>query len=290
MDLPFLQSLHMLTDLAGFDLAPAVIRWNVDPVLIELGSFALRWYGLLFGIGFLLSFYVIRRIFLGEGKPERDVDVLLYWILGGTVIGARLGHCLFYDPGYYLANPIEILMVHKGGLASHGGFVGALTALYLYSRSRPEQPFLWLLDRIAMPAALTGALVRLGNLFNSEIVGTPTDLPWGFVFELRAAELGLVPRHPAQLYESIAYVLICGILVAMYRYAENRPRFGVLSGAFMVLVFGARFFIEYVKMEQAHFDIGLSLTMGQLLSLPVVALGAWLIATSRSREAEPSGA
>lgn len=268
----------------------SVIRWSADPVMIEIGSFAPRWYGLLFGIGFLLSFYAIRRIFLQEGKPEQDVDMLLYWILGGTIIGARLGHCLFYDPGYYLANPVEMIKVWEGGLASHGGFAGVLTALYLYSRSRPEQPFLWLLDRIAMPAALTGGLVRLGNLFNSEIVGTPTDLPWGFIFELRAAELGVVPRHPAQLYEAIAYLLICGILVALYRRASARPRFGLISGAFMVLVFGARFMIEFVKMQQAHFDLGVALSMGQLLSIPVILLGAWLIWSSRSREAEPSAA
>jgi phosphatidylglycerol---prolipoprotein diacylglyceryl transferase len=268
----------------------SVIRWSADPVMIEIGSFAPRWYGLLFGIGFLLSFYAMRRIFLQEGKPEQDVDMLLYWILGGTIIGARLGHCLFYDPGYYLSNPVAILKVWEGGLASHGGFAGVLTGLYLYSRSRPEQPFLWLLDRIAMPAALTGALVRLGNLFNSEIIGTPTDLPWGFIFELRAVELGTIPRHPAQLYEATAYILICGILVALYRRADARPRFGLLSGAFMVLVFGSRFMIEFVKMQQAHFELGVALSMGQILSIPVILLGAWLIWSSRSREAEPSTA
>lgn len=263
----------------------AVIHWDVDPVIVRFGSFAPRWYGLLFGIGFLLSFYAMRSMFLREDKPERDVDSLLYWILGGTVIGARLGHVLFYDPGYYLTHPAEIIKVWEGGLASHGGFVGVLAALYLYARSRDDQPFLWLLDRIAMPAALTGGLIRLGNLFNSEILGTPTDLPWAFVFELR----DMTPRHPAQLYESLAYFAICGVLVWLYRRADARPRFGSLAGAFMVLVFGARFLIEFVKAEQAHFDLALPLTMGQLLSIPVILLGAWLLYSSRSRPAQPAG-
>lgn len=262
----------------------AVIHWDVDPVIVRFGSFAPRWYGLLFGIGFLLSFYAMRSMFLREEKPERDVDALLYWILGGTVIGARLGHVLFYDPGYYLTHPAEIIKVWEGGLASHGGFVGVLVALYLYARSRDDQPFLWLLDRIAMPAALTGGLIRLGNLFNSEILGTPTDLPWAFVFELR----DMTPRHPAQLYESLAYFAICGVLVWMYRRTDARPRFGSLAGAFMVLVFGARFLIEFVKAEQAHFDLALPLTMGQLLSIPVILLGAWLLYSSRSRPAQPA--
>ncbi|PEN14448.1 prolipoprotein diacylglyceryl transferase [Longibacter salinarum] len=261
----------------------AVIRWNVDPVMFRLGSLAPRWYGLLFGIGFLLSFYAMRSIFLREGKPEHDVDTLLYWILGGTVIGARLGHVLFYDPGYYLTHPGQILQVWEGGLASHGGFIGVLTALYLYARSRPGQPFLWLLDRIAMPAALTGGLIRLGNLFNSEILGTPTDVPWAFIFELR----DMTPRHPAQLYESLSYFAICGILVWLYRRSDSSPRFGTLSGAFMVLVFGSRFMIEFVKAQQAHFELGLSLTMGQLLSIPVVAFGIWLLWSSRSRPSQP---
>jgi len=261
-----------------------IVRWSVDPVIFRIGSFAPRWYSLLFGLGFLASFYIMRRMFLREGKPERDLDALLYWVLGGTVIGARLGHCLFYDPAYYLSNPLEIIKVWEGGLASHGGFVGVLTALYLYAWSRPEQPFLWVLDRIAIPAALTGSLIRLGNLFNSEILGTPTDLPWAFVFELRDA----VPRHPAQLYESIAYLGIFAVLVTLYRRADANPRLGQIAGAFMTLVFSARVLIEFVKPEQAHFDLGLALTMGQLLSLPVIAAGLWLLQSSRRRDRRPA--
>jgi len=273
----------MPAPLSVLPMGLAAIHWSVDPVIVRLGSFAPRWYGLLFGIGFLLSFYAMRSVFIRENKPERDVDVLLYWILGGTILGARLGHVLFYDPGYYLTHPGEILQVWQGGLASHGGFIGVLTALYLYARSRDDQPFLWLLDRIATPAALTGGLIRLGNLFNSEILGTPTDVPWAFVFALR----DMTPRHPAQLYESLVYFCICGILVWLYRRSDASPRFGTLSGAFMVLVFGARFFIEFVKAEQAHFDLGLPLSMGQLLSIPVILFGAWLLWSSRSRAKQP---
>ena len=250
-----------------------MIHWDVSPELLRLGPFALRWYGVCFALGFFLGYFIVRRIFRRENKPERDLDRLLFYMLAGTIVGARLGHCLFYEPAYYLSRPLEVLMFWKGGLASHGGAIGILTALYLYSRSRPEQPYLWLLDRIAVPTALGGCFIRLGNLFNSEILGTLTDVPWAFVF----ARIDEVPRHPVQLYESIAYAFVFVVLLVVYRKWGDRTPRGLLTGLFLVLVFGARFFIEFVKMLQAAFGEALPLGMGQLLSIPMILAGLVLL-------------
>jgi prolipoprotein diacylglyceryl transferase len=261
----------------------AYIHWNADPTMFRLGPFELfgatvgplapRWYGLLFALGFLVGFWLMRRVFLREGKPEQDLDALLLYLLGGTIIGSRLGHVLFYNPGYYLLHPGEIIQIWEGGLASHGGLIGVLTAIWLYTRNRTGQSYLWLLDRLAAPVALTGCFIRLGNLFNSEILGVPTDVPWAFVFE----KVDMVPRHPAQLYESLCYLLIFVVLQALYeRLGALVPR-GMLFGGFLVLIFGSRFFVEFVKMRQAAFAEGLPLSMGQLLSIPVVLVGFWLL-------------
>lgn len=262
------------------------LHWNVDPTIfrVELGAFTLapRWYGLLFAAGFLIGFYLMRHVFQRENRPETDLDVLLLYLLAGTVIGARLGHVLFYAPGYYLTRPFEIIAIWEGGLASHGGLIGVPLAIWLYSRRRDDQPFVWLLDRLAAPVALTGSFIRLGNLFNSEILGVPTDRAWGIVFE-RAARvrsgIEAVPLHPVQLYESISYLLIFGLLWTLYRrWGEDTPR-GLLIGLFFTLVFGVRIVLEVFKREQAHFalDLPLGMSMGQFLSVPAVLLGLWLV-------------
>jgi len=269
-------------------MIPAVlsfIQWSPDPSIFRTTIFGLtvepRWYGLLFALGFLIGFYIMRGVFRREDKPVPDLDFLLIYLVGGTIIGARLGHILFYAPGYYFANPVEILQIQKGGLASHGGLIGVLFAIWLYSRRRDDQPFIWLLDRLSVPVALTGAFIRLGNLFNSEILGTPTDLPWAFVFTLRDD----VPRHPAQLYESISYFLIFLFLGALYRrYGEDTPR-GLLFGYFMTLIFGVRFLIEFVKASQAHFEMHLPLSMGQLLSIPAILIGVYFLWNARRSSA-----
>jgi prolipoprotein diacylglyceryl transferase len=201
------------------------------------------------------------------------------------VIGARLGHCLFYEPAYYLRRPLEILMIWRGGLASHGGAVGIFLALYGYSRRRPDQPYLWLLDRMAIPTALGGSFIRLGNLFNSEILGISTDVPWAFVF----ARIDDLPRHPAQLYESLAYLLIFGVLFAVYRKRGSHTPRGLLLGLFLVLVFGARFVIECVKVRQAAFGEALPLSMGQLLSIPAILVGVVLLVRVGLRGNEDHG-
>jgi len=256
------------------------IHWNVDPTMFRLGPLAPRWYGLLFALGFLIGYYLMLRVYRREGRPVQDLDFLLLYLLGGTIIGARLGHVLFYAPGYYLLRPAEIIKIWEGGLASHGGLIGVPIAIWLYSRSRDDQPFVWLLDRLAAPVALTGSFIRLGNLFNSEILGIPTDLPWGVVFE-RAAELRpeieAVPLHPVQIYESISYALISALLWTLYRrYGADTPR-GLLIGLFFTLVFGTRIVLETFKRQQADFAAGLPMSMGQLLSIPAVAIGLWLV-------------
>jgi prolipoprotein diacylglyceryl transferase len=262
---------------------PSTIYWDVSPVLLEIGPFMLRWYGLLFGLAFVLGYYLVRWMYRQEGKPERDLDRLLVYMVVGTVVGARLGHVLFYDPGYYFNHPIEILMIWQGGLASHGGALGILTALYLYARPRPDQSYLWLLDRMVVPTALSGFFIRLGNLFNSEILGTPTDLPWAFVF----GRIDAVPRHPAQLYEALGYGLIFVALLAVYRRYRGRTPRGLLLGLFLVGVFSYRFLVEFVKMPQAVFGETLPLSMGQLLSIPLILAGLVLLARALTGRAGP---
>ncbi len=249
--------------------------WDVSPEIFRWGWLAPRWYGLLFGLGFFVGFIIVGQMFQREGKPERDLDVLLMYLVGGTIIGARLGHVLFYDPTYYLLRPIEILKVWEGGLASHGGALGVLAALGLYARRRDDQPYLWLLDRIAVPTALVGGLIRLGNFFNSEILGQPADVAWAVVF----ARIDEVPRHPVQLYESLGYVLIFAGLLAIYRRRGPALPHGLLSGLFLTSVFSVRIALEPFKVPQAAFADQLPLfSMGQWLSLPFVAVGLALIA------------
>lgn len=260
------------------------IFWNADPTLFSVGPFTVRWYGLFFALAFLLGYVIVRRMFRREGKPEEDLDSLLLYMMAGTVIGARLGEVLFYNPGYYLLHPIEILKVWEGGLASHGGAIGIFVALYLYARRRPGQPYLWLLDRIAVPTALGGMFIRSGNLFNSEILGVPADVPWALVF----ARVDMVPRHPAQLYEAVAYGLVFLILLRTYRRRGAAPPRGLLLGLFLVLVFTARFFIEFVKAQQAAYEVGM-LSVGQWLSLPLIAAGAALLVRAWRQEAGEPG-
>ena len=245
----------------------------MSPEIFQLGPFSIRWYGLLFATAFFLGFLYMRRVYVRERKSVADLDSLLIYMMISTIVGARLGHCLFYDPGYYLSNPLEIIKVWRGGLASHGGAIGIFTGLYLYSRKHPDQPYLWLLDRVAVPVPLAGFFIRLGNLFNSEILGIPTDKPWAIVF----ARIDELPRHPAQLYESISYLLIFVLLNLTYRKFGERTPPGLLVGLFLVLVFTARFIIEFVKVRQADFGIFLPLSVGQLLSIPAIIAGVILL-------------
>ncbi len=251
----------------------AFIYWNVSPEIVRFGAFSLRWYGVFFAILFAIGYLMGRWMMRIEHKDVASLDTLLVYLILGTIIGARLGHCFFYEPGYFLRHPIEILEVWKGGLASHGGAIGVMIALYLYSRRHPDQPLMWLLDRVVVPTALGGVLIRLGNLFNSEILGDPTQVPWAFVF----LRVDSVPRHPAQLYEALAYLLIFIGLFLLYRRLRAATPPGLLVGIFFASVFTARFFIEFVKERQATYEQNLPLSVGQLLSIPFVVAGLVLI-------------
>ncbi len=251
----------------------AFIHWGVNPDLAHFGPLTLRWYGLLFAILFVVGYWIVRWQFRIEHKDANSLDTLLIYLVISTIVGARLGHCLLYDPAYYLSHPLEILEVWKGGLASHGGVIAILISLYFYCRRRPDQPYLWLLDRLAVPAALASSLIRLGNLFNSEILGTPTQMPWAFVFTRE----DLVPRHPAQLYESLSYALTFVFLFLLYRRSRERTPRGLLLGLFLTLVFTARFLIEFVKQRQAAYAQNFPLSVGQILSIPFIVAGLILV-------------
>jgi phosphatidylglycerol:prolipoprotein diacylglycerol transferase len=226
----------------------------------------------LFATGFIIGYRIIFNIYRKENKPTQDLDPLLMYLVIGTVVGARLGHVLFYDPGYYFSHPLEIIKIWKGGLASHGGALGVLLATYLYSRKHPTQPYLWLLDRLAIPTALASAFIRLGNFFNSEILGTPTTVPWAIVFD----RVDNVPRHPVQLYESISYLIIFIILMTLYKKRAENLRPGMLLGLLLILVFGVRFMLEFIKMHQAAYATEF-LSVGQWLSIPMVIAGVVLV-------------
>ena len=252
------------------------INWDVSPEIFHLGPVSVRWYGLLFALSFVFGYLILTRIFVKEGKPKTDVEQLSVYVIFGTVIGARLGHCLFYNPSYYLSNPIEILKVWEGGLASHGAAIGIIIALYLYSRKKKDQNLLWLLDRLVIVVALGGSLIRLGNLFNSEIYGIETQVPWAFIFP-NGAGAGMVPRHPTQIYESLAYLIIFIILFVTYNKQKDKFNNGFLFGLFLILVFTFRFFVEFVKAVQEPFEADLPLKMGQWLSIPFVLIGIYFL-------------
>ena len=254
----------------------ANIIWDISPELFTLGPLRVRWYGLFFGGSFLLSLYLMRKIFRMEAKPVDDATSLFVYVLIGTIVGARLGHCLFYSPSYYLSDPIEIVKLWQGGLASHGGVFGILLAIFFYSCRHPGQSFLWVIDRVAIVAGLNGFFIRIGNLFNSEIIGTETTLPWAFVF----ANIDLVPRHPVQIYESLAYGAIFIILLAIYFKSRDKLNSGFFLGLLFVLVFTARFLLEFVKIRQAEYSDAIPLSVGQILSIPFIIAGVFLLAFS----------
>lgn len=235
---------------------------------------------MLMAAGFLIGFFIVQWMYRVEGKDETHLNSGLVHLLLGAVIGARLGHVLFYEPGYYFANPWLIPAVWKGGLASHGGAIGIFIALWIYTRKHPDQPLMWVLDRVTVPTALAGALIRLGNVFNAEILGRPTDVPWGFIF----TRVDNIARHPVQLYEAAAYLVTFGIMLALYlRWKEHTPR-GLLAGTFFVLVFGARLVLEFFKERQETYVLPLPLNAGQLLSVPFIIVGAMMIVWAMRRD------
>jgi prolipoprotein diacylglyceryl transferase len=253
----------------------AYITWNISPEMFSIGPISVRWYGLLFALAFIFGYKVMQWVYKQENKPVSDVEQLTVYMILGTVIGARLGHCLFYNPDFYLSNPLEILKVWKGGLASHGAAIGIITSLYFFAKKK-KVTTLWILDRIVIAVASAGFFIRLGNLFNSEIIGKPSEVAWAFIF----TKVDNIPRHPAQLYESIAYFIIFLILFFIYKNKREKWNDGFLFGMFLVLIFTFRFFVEFLKEVQSSFEAGMILDMGQLLSIPFVILGVIFIVRS----------
>lgn len=272
----------------------AYITWTASPIIAKLGPLTLRWYGLLFMSGFVIGTFVLTHIYKSERVSPRWVDVITVYMLIGTVVGARLGHCLFYDPDYYLAHPLDILKIWEGGLASHGATLGILLAVWLFSRNN-KFDYLWTLDRIVIVVASGGAMIRLGNLFNSEIIGRQTDVPWAFKFarynEIHH-ELTNIPnelRHPTQIYEALFCVFLFVLLYGMWsRTKEKTPR-GLLFGLFVVLLFTFRFLVEFLKENQVDFENRLPLNMGQLLSIPLIFVGIWVVLKAGKWSGNPFG-
>lgn len=250
------------------------IHWNVDPEIFSIGLLSIRWYGLLFATGFLIGYYIGEKMLKSENVSQKWIDSLFFYIIIATVVGARLGHVFFYSWDYYSQNPGEIIKVWHGGLASHGGAFGILIAMYLHSKWVTKRTMLWTLDRIVVPTALVAAFIRTGNLMNSEIYGVQTALPWGIIFE-RNGET--VAKHPTQIYEALSYLISFGVLMYLYRKTSAKNRPGLLMGAFFVFIFLSRFFIEFIKEDQEAFEAGMTLNMGQWLSVPFVVIGAFLV-------------
>lgn len=249
------------------------ITWNADPELIRIGGFAIRWYGLLFAASFFIGYLIFLRFFKKEGISIELLDKLAMYTALGTIIGARLGHTMFYEPSYYLSNPVEILKIWRGGLASHGAAVGIVVALYFFVKKNRLRYF-WLIDRVVIAVALGGMFIRLGNLMNSEIYGIETSLPWGFIF-LRDGQT--LPKHPTQIYEALAYLAIFALLYIWYWKKNGDLKEGVVFSVFLILLFAVRFFIEFVKEVQVPFEQGMKLNMGQILSIPFVLAGIVLL-------------
>lgn len=252
----------------------AFIHWNVSPEIFSLGPIHVRWYGLLFAVGFLFGYNHGEKMFKHENIDLKWLESLFIYLIVATILGARLGHVFFYGWDYYSQHPIEILYVWQGGLASHGGVLGIIIAMIIWSRNVSKRSILWVLDRVVVPSIFVGALIRFGNLMNSEIYGMQTSLPWGFIFE-RNNET--VAKHPTQIYEALSYLVTFGVMLYMYWKTKAKDYQGMLVGVFFIMVFTARFFVEFIKEDQEAFEATMSLNMGQWLSIPFVITGIVLI-------------
>lgn len=254
------------------------ITWNADPILFSFGPISVRWYGLAFAVGFIIGYNIVAKMFKHEGAPEKWLGILLAYVVVATIIGARLGHVFFYEWDFYSKHPAEIFKIWNGGLASHGGTIAIIIAVFLFSWIVTKKPASWTFDKLVIPIALVGGLIRLGNLMNSEIYGGPTELPWGFIF-LRNGET--IAKHPTQIYEALCYFALFALLMWMYwkKNAEERPY--LILGTFFLGIFVPRFIIEYVKNVQVASEYEMianyGINMGQLLSIPFILLGIFLV-------------
>lgn len=267
------------------------ITWNVDPEIFSVGPLTIRWYGLLWAVGIWLALMVVQKLFKHEKLSEVWLDKLFMYTVIGAIAGARLGHCFFYEwklmaepvsflgitfnySNHYLSHPWELLYIWRGGLASHGGAIGIMIAMFLYDKKVSKKGFVWILDRLVIGAALTGAAIRLGNLMNSEIYGNSTSLPWGFIF-VRDGQTS--PMHPTQIYEMMYLLATFGVIWWLYWKKEAYKKNGLILGVFLLGVFGTRFLLEFIKINQEAFESTMMLNMGQILSLPFIIWGIWLI-------------
>ncbi len=265
------------------------VTWDVDPELFTIFGREIRWYGLLWVIGLIVAVYIVQAIFNKEKLPQKWFDSLFVYMMLGIIVGARLGHCLFYEPAYYLANPIKILHIWEGGLASHGGVIGIIIAVWLYSKKVTKKSMLWTFDRVIVPTGFTAACIRLGNLMNHEIYGDVTSQPWGFRFieNIPHWKAGVAepifsdPSHPTQIYEALIYFLVFAITMYLYWKTDAKDKQGLLIGIGMIIIFTSRFFIEYIKQVQVDSEIimreNTGLILGQWLSIPFVLWGVWLV-------------
>ena len=269
------------------------ITWTANPNLYS-GFVTVRWYGLMFAIGFLVGYEIVYRIFRREGTPESWVGSLFIYVVVATVLGARLGHVFFYQWDYYSQHLGEIIKIWEGGLASHGGTLGIMLAIWIYSRRVTHRPMLWTFDRLVVPVGFVGALIRIGNLMNHEIYGGPTDLSWGFRFidnigaYMHGAQPVFTPPcHPTQLYEAACYLVVFAVCMWMYWRRNLQEREGLIFGVFMIGIFASRFFIEFLKNVQEPWELAvrsaIGLDQGQLLSIPFIALGVWLVVRAMRR-------
>lgn len=256
------------------------IVWNFNPVLVSIGGFEIRYYSLMWAAALFVGAWIFGYFCKKEGRPQALADSAFLYIALGTMIGARVGHCLFYEPEYYLLKPWAIITeIRNGGLASHGATIGIIVAIWLCSRKN-RVPVMWMTDRLGVIAPISGALIRFGNLFNSEIIGHQTDVPWGFKFMRlhRGLSVDQVPAcHPTQLYEAVCYIATFLLLWWMYHKTEAPRRRGLMFGVALIGIFLTRFFIEFVKINQVAFEEGMSLNMGQWLSVPFIALGVFCV-------------
>lgn len=263
----------------------SLITWTVRPDVFMMGGLEVRWYGLAFALGFFLGIAMMTKMFSKEGVPEKWVDSLFIYVIVATVLGARLGHVFFYAWDYYSEHPAEIFKIWEGGLASHGGSLGILIAIWIYSRKVTKRSMLWTLDRLAVPVALVAAFIRLGNLMNHEIYGHPTDVPWAFRFILNVREwqhganpIFSLPSHPTQIYEALCYLITFAVVSYLYWKKETvKQQEGMILGVFFIGIFFSRFLIEFVKEDQEAFEATMVLNMGQWLSIPFIVAGILLL-------------
>ena len=266
------------------------ITWNPSPDIFTIPfiDWPVRWYGLSWALAFIGCHFFMNRIFRAEGRTDKQLDSLTLYIVIATILGARLGHCLFYQPEYYLANPLDILKIYEGGLASHGGAIGIIIGMWLYCRSSKEK-WLWLFDRLVVVVPFASFMIRFGNLMNSEIVGKPTTLPWGFKFlnndedfmNFKNAGIEIPVRHPTQLYEALFYIFLFIFFYWLWKNKRNQFGQGFMFGLFCVLMFGFRFCMEFMKENQESFENALPINMGQILSIPFILVGLYMIIRSR---------